>query len=1044
MESLLATRRSMLLTALEMAKLSEHFGKAPWTLSTNVAYDLSSQTSLTVVITLSNGADTIQRCFNSIDAAVTENIPDGFDVLIIDDCSTDDSVALAEAYLRRSSIPVALVKKLFNTGLADTRNIGLKLARAPFVFILDATHWIYPNCLSQHYDAITTSGAAAVYGMVNRCDRQTGEGVGLRSCYDWNVQELLTSHYLEATALFKRDILLQLGYSTELVGLGGQGWEDYDLWLKLAQAGHTAKFIPQILSVCQVQSGSIAHAHDYSPALAEYLKQKFARLIAAHPNPHQLFGYPRHLESAPSPASVTAPAAPNPLIPQLREVREQLERSRQYADQIRGELGRAKSRIAAMETSKFWQIRLNWFKWKRSVGLSYEDIDPFQLTIPEPPEFKALPPVPQPQPTPPPKVAAPDPYTLWMDHHTPKPDDLKHMATIAEVLGYKPLISLVLVVFNPSQHGLQETIDSVLQQVYPHWDLCIIDNAANPDIRAVLEDYAATEARIRVVVQATMEKPASCINAALQQVTGEFVALLHGSDRLAPEALYEMAFLLNRKPDADMIYSDEDKIDEQGKRFDPFFKPNWCPDSFLSRMYTRNLALYRRSRIMQLGGLREEFEESYDYDLVLRLTETSDQIYHLPKVLYHQRVDRHSAHKSLSLSRFPSAELALTEALQRRGEPGVAKPVPEHPGFHIIRYEIADPKLVSIIIPTRDLGRVLNQCLESVFTKSTYPNFEVILIDNGSTEPYTEKIINHWLNQEPDRFRCYALNIPFNYSKINNYAVAKARGDYLLFLNNDTEVINADWIEAMVEQVQRPSVGMVGARLLYSDDTIQHAGVVMFTNGADHILKFLDATDPGYFGQLLSVNNYSAVTGACMMCRREVFEAVGGFEEELAVAFNDIDLCLKIDALGLRNICLPHVQLYHYESKSRGMDDTPEKQARANLEAEFMRRRWRSIMLDDPCYNPHLTRCRLDYSIRIPDKATEPQVQALRHQLERTRTELKHLETQLQETQTSLAEVQREKQRAIARVEAMETSKFWKLRSRWFKLRRLVRVPGQE
>jgi GT2 family glycosyltransferase len=416
-----------------------------------------------------------------------------------------------------------------------------------------------------------------------------------------------------------------------------------------------------------------------------------------------------------------------------------------------------------------------------------------------------------------------------------------------------------------------------------------------------------------------------------------------------------------------MVYSDEDKIDDKGKRRDPYFKPDWCPDTFLSWMYTCHLGIYRRSLISEIGGFRAGFEGSQDYDLVLRFTEKTDKIFHIPKVLYHWRIHEQSVASSGEAKpyAFIAAQKALAEALQRRGTSGEVEEIKGFNGRYIVRYEVVKPGLVSIIIPTRDLGATLNQCLESIFTKTTYPNYEVILIDNGSTEPYTAKVINTWLNQEPERFRCYALGIPFNYSKLNNFGVSKANGDYLLFLNNDTEVITPDWLEVMVGHAQRDSIGAVGSLLLYPDDTVQHAGVIIGMGGmAGHLYVRQPRSATGYCGQLLTVTNFSAVTGACLMCRREVFEAVEGFNETMPVAFNDIDLCLRIVQKGYRNLCTPQAVLYHHESKSRGYEDTPEKQARFSKEVRYMQQTWKEFCEHDPCYSPHLSLNHSDCRIR--------------------------------------------------------------------------------
>jgi O-antigen biosynthesis protein len=567
-----------------------------------------------------------------------------------------------------------------------------------------------------------------------------------------------------------------------------------------------------------------------------------------------------------------------------------------------------------------------------------------------------------------PPVSTETPYDRWRQVYMSRPADLKRLAAVVNYLPYQPLISIIVPTYNTPEEFLREAIDSVINQVYPHWELCIADDCSTePHVRATLEEYASQDSRVKVVFRTENGHISRSSNSAIEVATGEFIALLDHDDVLRPEALYEVVFLLNQHPEADMIYSDEDKIDEYGDRRDPFFKPEWCPDSFLTRMYTCHLGVYRRSIITEIGGFRVGYEGSQDYDLVLRFTEKTNHIFHIPKVLYHWRIHQQSAASGSEAKPYAyiAAKKALADALERRRELGVVEDVEGYLGHYNIRYQIQGTPKVSIIIPTKDLGKLLDQCLQSIFTISTYPNYEVILVDNGSTEEYTEKIINHWLNREPDRFFCHRLDIPFNYSRLNNDGVRQATGSLLLFLNNDTEVITPNWIEAMVEQAQRSSIGAVGAFLLYPDDTVQHAGVVLGLGAlAGHVFTRFPATATGYFGQLLTVNNYSAVTAACLMCRREIFEAVGGFNEDLAVALNDIDLCLKMAEKGYRNVFTPNAKLYHYESKSRGHENSPEKQARFLKECEYMKQRWKEIYENDPCYSPNLSRIHCDYRIR--------------------------------------------------------------------------------
>lgn len=561
-------------------------------------------------------------------------------------------------------------------------------------------------------------------------------------------------------------------------------------------------------------------------------------------------------------------------------------------------------------------------------------------------------------------------YEHWLRENLPRPADLRQMSQAVNYLGYKPLISVVMPVYNTPEQFLRKAIESVTSQVYQNWELCIADdNSSEPWIKPVLEEYARKDNRIKVAFRTENGHICAASNSAIELATGEYIALLDHDDVITPEALYEVALVLNQHPDADMIYSDEDKLDQYGQRVFPYFKPDWCPDSFLARMYTCHLGVYRRELVNQVGNFRVGYEGSQDYDLVLRVTEKTNKIFHIPKILYSWR--QHSGSTAYDpnnkLYAYIAAEKALNESFARCGEQ--AQIVSDHenfPGQYTVRYHIQEHKLVSIIIPTRNLGTTLDNCLKSIFEKSTYPNYEVVVIDNGSDEQETLDILNTWKQKEPERFSCYEFDVPFNYPKINNYGATKAKGDYLLFLNNDTEVLTPDWIEAMVEQAQRSSIGAVGALLLYPDDTIQHAGVVLGIGGvAGHSHKCYPAHHLGYYNQLVTVNNYSAVTGACLMCRREIFEEVGGLDEQLEVAFNDVDFCLKLVSRGYRNIYLPHVVLYHYESKSRGYEDTPEKEARFKRETKLMKQRWRDLLKNDPCYNPNLSRIRQDYGIRL-------------------------------------------------------------------------------
>jgi len=561
-------------------------------------------------------------------------------------------------------------------------------------------------------------------------------------------------------------------------------------------------------------------------------------------------------------------------------------------------------------------------------------------------------------------------YELWQKRNCLTPEALERIAGEIENFPYRPVISVLLPVYNVAEIWLRKCIDSVLNQLYPHWELCIADDASTvPHIRRVLEEYQVKDPRVRIIFRENNGHISAASNSALSLATGEYVALLDHDDELTPDAFFEMASLIVRHPDADMVYSDEDKIDEKGRIHSPFFKPDWSPDSFLSQMYTCHLGVYRTELLRQIGGFRIGLEGSQDYDLVLRLTERTDRIYHVPKILYHWRTIKGSTaltHDSKNYA-YQAGLRAIQEALDRRGEGGWVEHVVNYPGQYLVHYPVAGNPLVSIVIPTRDQSKVLERCLRSIFERSSYPRFEVVIVDNGSVQKETFACFDAWKAREPDRFRVVRLDVPFNFSRLVNEGVRQARGHLVALLNNDVEVLTEDWIEEMAGQAGRKSIGAVGAFLLYPNGTLQHAGLVLGVVGpANHIYHhFAYKGTPGYFGRLLIVSNYAAVTGACLMVKRDLFLSVGGFDEELAIAYNDVDFCLRLLEKGCRNVVLPQVRLCHHESTSRGSDQRGEERLRLDREAEILGKRWASWIRNDPYYSPHLTRDRIDSSIAI-------------------------------------------------------------------------------
>lgn len=548
--------------------------------------------------------------------------------------------------------------------------------------------------------------------------------------------------------------------------------------------------------------------------------------------------------------------------------------------------------------------------------------------------------------------------------------DIEAMTQEIATFHYQPKISIAMPVYNVEEKWLRLCIDSILNQVYTNWELCMADDAStDPNVKKILTEYQQLDERIRVVFREQNGHISEATNSALAIATGEFVALLDNDDELAINAFYEVVKVLNENPELDLIYSDEDKIDMDGNRSDPAFKPDWSPDLLLGTNYISHLGVYRRSILEEIGGFRKGYEGSQDYDLVLRFTEktTKERIKHIPKVLYYWRmlptstaVDQGSKGYA-----FEAGLRAVQDALVRRGINGHATHGAAN-GLYDVYYDIKSDKLVSIIIPTKNGYKDVQRCVSSIIEKTTYQNYEIIMADNGSTDPKMHELYAEFEQQLPGRFFVESIDIPFNFSTINNRAVKKAHGEYLLFLNNDTEVITENWLTLMVSFAQQERIGCVGAKLLYPNNTVQHAGVILGLGGvAGHGHYGYPHGDLGYFGRLAINVNYSAVTAACLLMKKADFDAVGGFEEAFTVAFNDVDLCLKVQALGRDNVWIHEAELYHFESQTRGYDDKGKKKKRFEQEKVMMEEKWGPLIENDPFYNPNLTRDIPNFSLRI-------------------------------------------------------------------------------
>lgn len=543
--------------------------------------------------------------------------------------------------------------------------------------------------------------------------------------------------------------------------------------------------------------------------------------------------------------------------------------------------------------------------------------------------------------------------------------------SISKRMPEKPLISIIMPTYNTCPEHLADCIHSVREQTYPNWELCIADDGSTKaETINVLKSFENQDSRIKVFYRSKNGHISAASNTALSLATGDYTCFLDHDDVLSPHALFFIALAINAWPSAGLIYTDEDKLSREGNRESPHFKSDWNYDLLLSQNYICHLCAIRKDIIDTVGGFREGFEGGQDHDLILRCSSIIDKsdILHIPLVLYHWRISNQST------AGFPEAKdytsnaslLALTDHLAKTGKHDAIVETGKYANTYRIRWPFATENLpkVDIIIPTRDKGDVTQRAVESIIEKTDYDNYMITVIDNGSADPASLAILDH-LQSRYARLQVVRYDKPFNFSKINNYAASITDGDVLALLNNDIEIINSEWLAEMVSLAIREGTGCVGAKLYYPNNTIQHAGVILGIGGvAGHSHKYFSRESPGYFSRLGLVQSVSAVTAAALVVRRNIYIEVGGLNEKcLAVAFNDVDFCMKVLEAGYTNIWTPYAELYHHESLSRGTEDSPEKVMRFNSEVDYMKRTWGRRLAVDRYYSPNLTLEREDFGI---------------------------------------------------------------------------------
>lgn len=521
---------------------------------------------------------------------------------------------------------------------------------------------------------------------------------------------------------------------------------------------------------------------------------------------------------------------------------------------------------------------------------------------------------------------------------------------------YNPLISVIIPVYNVSESVLDECINSVLNQTYDNFEICIADdNSTLEETKTTLNKYE-NNSKIKIKYRKNNGMISKCMNSAIGLATGEFVCFLDNDDMLDKDALYYVVKELNDNRKLDLIYTDEDKLDERGLYCDPHFKPDYSPDTLLSLNYICHLTVIRKQLGDKIGWFRSEYDGAQDYDLLLRVTENTTNISHISRILYHWRKSATSTSANNNNKDYArlAGKRALEDALKRRkinGEVLLDKRSP----FYIIAYKLKEEPKVSIVIPTKDHKELLSKCISSIYKYTVYKNYEIIIVDNNSKEHDALEYLKE-IEEKYENIKVIHDKNEFNFSKINNDAIKNLDTDYILLLNNDTEVITERWLSIMVGYASQAHVGCVGAKLLYSDETIQHAGVILGLGGvASHAYIGTERNAIGYFGRLCVPYNYSANTAACLMVSKDKFDEVGGLNEKLKVAYNDIDFNIKLLKKGYYNVFLPQVELFHYESKSRGLDTKGEKKERFLKETKYMNDMWADILYSDKYYNKNFS-----------------------------------------------------------------------------------------
>ncbi|MBE0425223.1 MAG: glycosyltransferase [Nitrospirae bacterium] len=925
---------------------------------------------ISIIVRTKDRPNLLKRVFTSISAQTYTPL----EVILVNDGGCDIDTEDLKGLL--DDIPLNYLRLESNHGRAFAANTGIKNASGEYICFLDDDDEYYPEHVSTLFSAAIQGDYGIVYTdalkVRRRFNAETGQMEEHESeifgSYDFSYIDLITENYIPLTTiLFTKRILLEAGGFDRSFEL----YEDWDLLLRVAEK-HPPFHIPKVTvkyifwdRMYQI-SQSESERHKYYHRIFHKHREKFNADVVLHlkkkrdiiegelQNTLNIYKkiekeYKDYIKLSEDRMQEYEDRIQEH-NKKIQELREKLE----YQGTINKNL---EEKVALLEREI--HLMMNTIGWRALTKLRRirDKITPpgssrrrIYEGIISPLKYRGI-------------LTSThrtdNEYLKWLSKNEPDAEALNLQLTESLQFPDRPKISIIVPVYNTDRNMLISMLNSVLSQTYDNWELCIADgNSDIPHVKEVLSEYSDRDNRIKVTFLDKNYNIAGNSGRALETATGEFVAFLDHDDELSPFALYEVVRVLNNSGEIDIIYSDEDKINPSGKRCHPFFKPDWSPDLLTSVNYVCHLLAIRKTLLEKIGGIRDGYDGAQDYDLVLRCVSGTSKIFHIPKVLYHWRMHSESTAQNIYIKDYAheSGKKALEEYLSGKG---IEAEIDKGAGItnYRINYRLSELPRVSIIIPFKDKYRLLKKCTESIINKSSYKNYELVLVSNNSAEKqlfdYLEEL------KELPSVRILEYNEPFNYSKLNNYAVKHSDGEVLLFLNNDTEVISVDWIESMLGHALRKETGAVGCKLLYPDNTIQHAGVVIGLTGfAGHVFSGLPGDAYTYFGSADFVRNYLAVTGACMMMRKEVFNETGGFDERFILCGSDVEICLRLIEKGYRIIYTPFAKLYHYEAKTRGKD-IPHGDFKLSSTVYN-----KYLTEGDPYYNPNLTRLKTDCSLR--------------------------------------------------------------------------------